>query len=285
MRIWPLMAVQIVVTTILLSALATDNPISVEISDNLSDYLQSLLGLLTFTNVTNSNYLLSRSVLWTLQAEFWFYVTMALLALIGGRHAVFWFAFVGVGLAWFAKLGIVQFPLALPMRFALIYFDQLMIGVLCAFAIRSRGRLLHTLFSNRALCLWSPFAAVVALSTLTFRGFDLPWYLASSASAYLTAVVIIHQSVRPLKGDYEPIATLGRISYSLYLMHAVVFEFMNHRIFPYELQSLFEIGVTIVVSMATYRWVEQPFVRWSKRVAEYDYTSSNFAKVPTAILG
>jgi peptidoglycan/LPS O-acetylase OafA/YrhL len=97
MRIWPLMAVQIVVTTILLSALATDNPISVEISDNLSDYLQSLLGLLTFTNVTNSNYLLSRSVLWTLQAEFWFYVTMALLALIGGRHAVFWFAFVGVG--------------------------------------------------------------------------------------------------------------------------------------------------------------------------------------------
>jgi peptidoglycan/LPS O-acetylase OafA/YrhL len=210
---------------------------------------------------------------------------MALLALIGGRHAVFWFAFVGVGLAWFAKLGIVQFPLALPMRFALIYFDQLMIGVLCAFAIRSRGRLLHTLFSNRALCLWSPFAAVVALSTLTFRGFDLPWYLASSASAYLTAVVIIHQSVRPLKGDYEPIATLGRISYSLYLMHAVVFEFMNHRIFPYELQSLFEIGVTIVVSMATYRWVEQPFVRWSKRVAEYDYTSSNFAKVPTAILG
>jgi peptidoglycan/LPS O-acetylase OafA/YrhL len=267
MRIWPLMAVQIVLTAVLLAVVTPDNLIAVEIPDQLSDYLNSIPALLTFTNSTNATFILSRSVLWTLQAEFWFYVLMATVLYVGGRRAVLWLAIAGLALPWLTKLNVVQLPGSLPMRYTFVYFDQLMIGVVCAFAIENDGRWARALFSSRVACLWTPLVAIAALSTLKFIGFDLTWYLASSAAAYLTAVTIIHQSVCPLKGDYEPLATLGRISYSMYLMHAIVFEFVSWRIFPYRLQCLFEIGLTILVSMATYRWIELPFVHWSKQKA------------------
>ena len=90
--------------------------------------------------------------------------------------------------------------------------------------------------------------------------------------------MILHQWMRPLEGDYEPLATLGRISFSIYLMDAVILDFIGWRIFPYALQVLFVIGLTIVISMATCLWIEQPFVRWSKRVAQYDNAASNLAE-------
>jgi peptidoglycan/LPS O-acetylase OafA/YrhL len=61
MRIWPMMSVQIVATVALIALKATEY---------LSDYLQSVPGLLTFTSPANLSHILSRSVLWTLQAEF-----------------------------------------------------------------------------------------------------------------------------------------------------------------------------------------------------------------------
>jgi hypothetical protein len=60
-RIWPMMSVQIVATVALIALKATEY---------LSDYLQSVPGLLTFTSPANLSHILSRSVLWTLQAEF-----------------------------------------------------------------------------------------------------------------------------------------------------------------------------------------------------------------------
>jgi hypothetical protein len=114
--------------------------------------------------------------------------------------------------------------------------DQLMVGVLCASAVHGNARLVTVFFRSRALWLWLPFAAIMMLSTLRFRGYDLPWHLASSATAYLTAAMILHQSARPLTGDYEPLATLGRISYSIYLVHAVIFDFVSWHLFPPALQ-------------------------------------------------
>jgi peptidoglycan/LPS O-acetylase OafA/YrhL len=258
MRIWPMMLVQIVSTAVLLAAV---------VPDNLPDYLSSVPGLLTFTSRIDLPYMLSRSVLWTLQAEFWFYILMAALVLAAGRAAVPWFAVFGIGLAWCAKLGLVGIPLAFPARNTVMYMDQLMIGVLCASAVHGNARLVTAFFQSRALWLWFPFAAIMILSTLRFRGYDLPWHLASSATAYLTAAMILHQSARPLTGDYEPLAALGRISYSIYLMHAVIFDFVSWHLFPPALQCLFEIGLAVLVAMATCRWIEMPLIRWSRQAA------------------
>jgi peptidoglycan/LPS O-acetylase OafA/YrhL len=273
MRISPLMWVQVLLTAILMA---------VETPDDLSNYLNSVPGLLTFTSdfPTLGWVGMSRSVLWTLQAEFWFYVLMAMIVLVAGRNALAWFAVSGITLAWFAKfyvghghqtaLGQLVPHVLYPLLATLVYLDQLMFGVLCALVVQGRSPLAKTLLSSRALGLWIPVAAILALSTFTFRGFDRTWYLASSGAAYLAGVMILHQWARPLKGDYEPLATLGRISFSIYLMHAVIFDFVSWHMFPFSLQVLFMTGLTIVASMGTYLWIEQPFVRWSKQIAVYN---------------
>jgi peptidoglycan/LPS O-acetylase OafA/YrhL len=260
MRIWPLMFVQIAAAAILLALL---------MPENLEDYLQSVPGLLTFLTPEGLPFQLSRSVLWTLQAEFWFYIFMAAFVFVAGPRPIAWFAVFGIAIAWLVKFNILPIPLLVPMRQTILYFDQLMIGVLCACAVRSNGRLVTKLFSSRSLGLWMPFAVIAALSTLEFKGHHLVYYFSSSAAAYLTGVIILHQWARPLKGDYEPLATLGRVSYSIYLMHALVFEFVSWHLFPAPLQFLFVSALTIVISMVTYRWIEMPFVQWSKRRARW----------------
>jgi len=255
MRIWPMMFVQIVAVTILTA---------IEAPELLADYLRSVPGLLTFTSPANLSYQLSRSILWTLQAEFWFYVFLGVAFLIFGRRSLLAFAFVGITFAWGAKLGFVNLSVYLPMRATILYLDQLMIGVVCAVAVQHDSKRLRRFLGSRSLFLWTPLALITVLSTLKFVGYDRPWFFSSSAAAYLTALMILHQWARPLKGDYEPIATLGRISYSIYLMHGVVYDFVSWHIFPHALQFLFHVGIIILISKVTYRWIELPFVRWSK---------------------
>jgi peptidoglycan/LPS O-acetylase OafA/YrhL len=260
MRIWPLMFVQVAAAAILLALLRPQD---------LTDYLQSVPGLLTFLSPEGLTLQLSRSVLWTLQAEFWFYIFMAAFVLVAGRRALPGFAVFGIAIARLVKFNVMPIPLLVPMRQTILYFDQLMIGALCACAVRSNARLVTMLFSSRSLCLWMPLAVIAALSTLELKGHDLRWYFSSSAAAYLTGVIILHQWARPLRGDYEPLASLGRVSYSIYLMHALVFEFVSWHIFPASLQFLFVSALTLVISMVTYRWIEMPFIQWSKRRAPW----------------
>jgi peptidoglycan/LPS O-acetylase OafA/YrhL len=272
MRISPLMWLQLALTATLMAT--TQTP-----ADDLSNYLNSVPALLTFTaDFPTLGWVgMCRSVLWTLQAEFWFYILMAMIVLVAGRAALSWFALFGLAVAWFAKFfvghghGSIYYPHVLyPLLATIVYLDQLMIGVLCALVVERGGLFMKAFLSNRAIGLWVPIAAILTLSTLTFRGFDPAWYFASSGAAYLTGVLILHQWARPLKGDYEPLATLGRISFSIYLMHAVIFDFVSWHVFHFPLQVLFLVGLTIVVSVGTYLLIEQPFVQWSKRVARFD---------------
>jgi peptidoglycan/LPS O-acetylase OafA/YrhL len=254
MRIWPLMVCQLTATAVLM---ALDSSI------DLWGHLQFLPGLLTFTSTSLPNLGLSMGVLWSLQAEFWFYILMAIVVLFAGRAVLPWVAAIGFCVAWLAKLDAFSVSF-FPWRNTLVHLDQLMVGVLCACAAQYRGRLVSAVFSNRALCLWAPFAAILVLSTIRFNG-DLAFHIAMSASAYLTAAIILHQCARPLRGDFEPLAGLGRISYSIYLVHAVIFEFVSWHIFPPALRFFFMTGLAILISVATYRWVELPFIAWSKR--------------------
>jgi peptidoglycan/LPS O-acetylase OafA/YrhL len=52
-------------------------------------------------------------------------------------------------------------------------------------------------------------------------------------------------------------------------MCALVFEFVSWHIFPAPLQFLFVSALTIMISMLTYRWIEMPFIQWSRRRAPW----------------
>jgi peptidoglycan/LPS O-acetylase OafA/YrhL len=270
MRIWPMMVFSLLVSGVLLAALRPDR---------LLEFVQLLPRLLTYVNSpAMMTFGMSVGSLWTLQIEFWFYITMAVAVLAAGRAAIPWVAVIGFSASWLAKLELLPLPV-FSWQMTLNNFDELAVGVLVACAIQSQSRFVSVVFSNRALCLWTPLGVVLALSTVGFQPkSSLVYYLFMSTTAYLTAVVILHQSVRPLQGDFEPFAALGRISYSLYLIHVAIFEFISYRIFPPAMQFIFMAGLAILISAATYRWIEKPFIRWSKRVAPFgDYKPAALA--------
>lgn len=70
---------------------------------------------------------------------------------------------------------------------------------------------------------------------------------------------------------------LGDVSYSIYLWHFPIIQaagylsiyclFYQH-LHPL-LQALFEIGMVILISFVSYRWIEKPFIEWSHKLAGY----------------
>jgi peptidoglycan/LPS O-acetylase OafA/YrhL len=245
---------------------------------DVREYIAAIPGLLTFTSSVGwVNF--SAAILWTLRAEFWFYVLFALAVYAAGRRAIFWIAISGIVIGWPAKYFIGHarqgmfggsFPQELdPILYALVYLDSLMVGALCACIVARNHPALKALYSNRVVSLWMPLAVILVLATLNVRAYNIAWHFKASAVAYLTGVLILHQWANPLKGDYEPLATLGRISFSIYLLHAVVVDYLPLHGFPPALQFLTVGGIVVVASSLTYRWIEKPFILMSKTMAPF----------------
>jgi peptidoglycan/LPS O-acetylase OafA/YrhL len=265
MRVWPMMAVQIALTGLLMAAL---------VPSRLTVFLHDLPYFLTFTGSYSEWSGLSPAVLWTLMAEFWFYVLFSLAwlltnsrfllaAIIGGIAAGFFFK---ASLGHYYDANEINIGCFAPLRFTLVYFDQLMYGALCAWLVRFRPNIAAA-FDSRAF-LWLPLAAIAALAAFRVNTAEPLFYINTSAAAFLTSIAILHNSANSVRGDFEPVATLGKISYSIYLLHAFTFDFMP---LPQSPALAFEMAaaVTILASLATYRWIELPFIRLSKRIAPF----------------
>ena len=72
-------------------------------------------------------------------------------------------------------------------------------------------------------------------------------------------------------GVFRPNGHSGmrRISFSIYLLHAVVVDYLPLHGFTPALQFLTVGGIVIVASSLTYRWIEKPFILMSKTMAPY----------------
>jgi peptidoglycan/LPS O-acetylase OafA/YrhL len=272
MRVWPMMMFQIMLTVLL---------IAIFVPDSAMIYLKDVPTLATFSGGP-SVFVHGGAgplVLWTLRAEFWFYVFYPLVLLLIGRERTIWLAVVGICAAWYFKFafghGTTRFA---PFQFTLCYLDQLMYGAVCACLIELDNAKIKAAFRNRPFALWLPLAAIFALSTPVFKDYDLAWYVESSAAAILTASLILHQWARPLTGDYEPISTVGRISYSIYLLHIAVIEHFFPHAFPPALELFMRWGALVCFSLLTYRLIELPFIALSKRIAP-------LGRKPVALLG
>jgi peptidoglycan/LPS O-acetylase OafA/YrhL len=274
MRVWPLMAFQIFLVWVLMTL---THP------QLLPGYAPAIPGLLTFTGGYVAWSGLSPAVLWTLRAEFWFYVCFPLALCLFGKNNLVPLIVGGIIVSWIYKLGVghsgggsfLKAPIVAGyiarirlLHFTLMYLDQLMIGVACT-VILSKPRAWLTSIRSRVY----PVAAIgfmICLAFIPFREYDFAFYAQTTASSLATALLILHQAERPIKCRLEPAALIGRISYSIYLMHAVLIDYLPldsyfRHLFSTPLMILAIIGA----SFLTYRLIELPFIALSKRLAPF----------------
>jgi peptidoglycan/LPS O-acetylase OafA/YrhL len=261
MRIWPLMAFQIFLTLGLMMVLAPSA---------VAKFLPNILSFLTFTGYGEwLGY--SPGVLWTLRTEFWFYAIFPFVFLIFYPRGLMMYAAVAmVAIGWLSKFFIGQEGGASFAPFmTLVYLDQLMYGAICALVLASSRSTLANLFASK-WWVWGCLVLNLAIAKLVpLHLFDAKFYLVMSLAALSCAVAILHHAAYKKEPPDNFISWIGRISFSIYLFHAVVIDYLPTGKIAPPIDTPLALTVTILISWATERWLERPGIKLSKAIATF----------------
>ena len=132
----------------------------------------------------------------------------------------------------------------------------------------------YVLFSIRQIDAVSPFGPDYKYLA-AYLGIDFFTYTALSCFVFLVAILHSKRAQRFLENKI--LVFLGKISYSLYLVHVVVINMIYvfaeryisgpHAALNFTLIAMIVIAVVVGVSAAMHYWVELPFMRIGKRIA------------------
>jgi peptidoglycan/LPS O-acetylase OafA/YrhL len=174
---------------------------------------------------------------------------------------------------------VLQFGLRVPQKYFYeafdTRFDQLLVGCLLAIVLfKTRD---HPGWARLSRLPWLPFATtglLAASAALEFHfGSGYRDSLGFLFNPLLTAILIPQLIV--FRGrwfaawlQFKPVVYLGGISYSLYLYQQLVLYPASKRF--HSMGPLFELAATmallILIASASYRFIEQPFLRFKDRV-------------------
>jgi len=204
---------------------------------------------------------------WSLGVEEQFYVGLPLLLMLVHRYRPQWLLRViaACALLSFAACVLVQ-PILAKAVFFLSPFRawELLLGSLVALgaAPQVRNGTLRAVLSVAAL------AALLGAIAFMRSGVDFPGWKA--AIPVLSTAVLLHLGAggRTWVGgvlSWRPLVFVGLISYSLYLWHWPLLVFVKYRqgMTPLGMEQVLVLSVVaLLLAVASYRWVEQPFRRW-----------------------
>jgi peptidoglycan/LPS O-acetylase OafA/YrhL len=204
---------------------------------------------------------------WTLTYELFFYFACSILFLRGMmKRSELW--------AWLAVAGF----LAGNVLSALVLHHTLSVGRLGLVVLAFYGTLLHRYFAGEAssksvLILAAVFTAAFGVVfwlhytvypvdmgegyTRSSWGSDLSWL---AGVAIFVVFFLLRQRQFP-----RPLLWLGRISYSVYLVHDLLIPFLPQRM-PWWLGTLLLVALTLAISDVTYRLIEHPMTRLQHRL-------------------
>jgi peptidoglycan/LPS O-acetylase OafA/YrhL len=152
-----------------------------------------------------------------------------------------------------------------------IYLDQLMYGCICALLIARRSPVIE-IFASR-WWFWGGLLVSLAMGKLlTIASYDVYSYWKTSAAALLCAVAILHHAASPKKLHDNFLAWIGRISFSIYLVHAIVRDYLPADKIPDKLDTPSFIVVVLICSYLTERFIERPGIHLAKKIAKYQPT-------------
>ena len=202
MRVWPMLAFQVSITIVLMWFL----------KPNLIDKLApDIFHILTFTGGYSSWVGYSPAVLWTLRAEFWFYVLFPLALFAAGKQHVLKLAVIGIVIGLSSKYLIGHTdtgPFAMYLGWMtaltpmLVYLDNLMFGVVCAALIERRSNAVGIFRSPWFL--WLPAAIIVLMALDRFVDYNVLFYAETSGAALLTACIVLHLSLIHISEPTRP---------------------------------------------------------------------------------
>ena len=93
------------------------------------------------------------------------------------------------------------------------------------------------------------------------------WCVVLGAASFIVIAISSSTASRVLK--FYPIWLLGKVSYSFYLLHAVVLYSFTYLLYPKVSLWLIwtlTLVVSYLVAVASYYYIEQPSIRWGKRI-------------------
>jgi peptidoglycan/LPS O-acetylase OafA/YrhL len=228
--------------------------------------------MLTFTRLPAQWTGFAATVGWTLHAEFWFYVFFPILFMLMYKRgllslAIGFLIIASILSKIFAGHGEPgKWPIGNDQWYMVLYLDQMMYGALCAILIARHPSFVQ-LFTSK-WWLWGGLIIILTMARLfSFNVLGGYWYLGSSGAALLCAIAILHHEANPKSSKDNFIAWIGRISFSIYLVHAIVLDYVpTGKLLP-KLDTPLMVGIVLVVSWLTEKYVERPGIRLSKWLA------------------
>lgn len=216
--------------------------------------LLTILGNLTMTQLfLGVSYI--NGIFWTLELELVLYIAVSLVWALGIlRHTSL---VAGILLVTSALCDIVfpQVTAASPVLGYLIYVALMWVAA-AAYRYHSGA------IGRAELCILALLALVALLAPLVPYGLQglSPYAVARLIGFLLTAALFLYRD------HPTPLALrwLGTVSYSVYLLHTYIIVF-GHSLPPFVALPLW-LGVTLVLSAATERWIEQPGIRIGRRM-------------------
>lgn len=265
MRIYPLYLASIAAVFLLMKVTGVYN----------ADTLIGFLKLLTFISYPPTGF--ATGVFWTLQIEFWFYVVFPFVFAIAYPRGLLPHVIgAAICFSWIAKFSLGQHEDFAPLN-TLSYMDQLMYGAACALISKDNPSIAG-LFRSR-WWFWGGLAATFGIAQFVdFKGlYDPKWWMSSSLSAMICAIAILHRLADKTEFKDNSIAWLGRISFSIYLVHAIVIDYVPTGTMIPKLDTPACLALVIAISWLTERFIERPGIALSKAIARFQPRATDLA--------
>lgn len=213
-------------------------------------------------------------VYWTLQIELIFYIGCAMVARAGLIQSPW--AFLASSLACTLAAALASYlrwslemklPVAIPLGLALMYW-----ATLHKMAILDRDRLAAKLSSVAILAFVAVFPPIAYLAYGRDYGFGETWY--RYAISYGVAIAVFHVFTTKIRIGSASLYFLGSVSYSLYLVHPLVFSLVQRSGLEALMLTTFgrcfavaaSLGLVVLASTATHFGIERPALQAGRSV-------------------
>ena len=207
---------------------------------------------------------------WSLSIEEHFYLlwplTMVLVLRYRDKHALLWVAIAGAAASWAWRVVLWSSGASLP---RIIYgtdtrLDGLLIGCLLAIVGYQRIRSISWPLILAAL---AGVGSLMLVRTNAFH-FAVGYAAVGLGTAVVISACLVGQRIASVL-ETRPLVWIGGISYGLYLWHLPVYGsvFKYGGAFPFPVQAVIAVGLSLAIAALSYRLVEKRFLRLKRRAS------------------